>query len=555
MAREANSARKQGAVQYYLPDANLRVLHFCCRMLQTRCGLGRMNIRVADRNLPFLFFLVTLTLLTEVGCGSSSSSSSAEFSASPPVRMLSQPGTVSATAHSLVASYSVSVPQAGQASVEFGTSVAYGRSTQAQTVPAGGGNLTFLVAGMHANTTYHMRVRVDVGGGSLLVDSDQTFTTGALPNATFPTLRVTPSAALPAGNGVELISSFGTTVGGVVLDTDGSVIWYYYDPNQLTGIWPFPIGQLDNGNFLINFSYYIREVDLTGKIVRELTIDQFNATLAAAGYPFQASSFHHDIIRLPNGHWILLANEYEDFQDLPGFPGTTSVLGDDIIDLDPNNQLAWVWRAFDHLDVNRHPYLFPDWTHSNALVYTPDGNFLSSARHQSWVLKIDYANGAGAGDILWRLGPGGDFTLAGGDPTQWFYNQHFPVLLQTQGSQFRLALYDNGDTRPDSSSPDCSIANTDCYSRAVIYNVDESARTAAVLWQYAPGFFSFWGGSIDVLPNGNVEFDSSTVNGGNSRVLQVTQDSTPRIVWQLDSSDAAFYRAYRIPSLYPGVQW
>ncbi len=54
-----------------------------------------------------------------------------------------------------------------------------------------------------------------------------------------------------------------------------------------------------------------------------------------------------------------------------------------------------------------------------------------------------------------------------------------------------------------------------------------------------------------MLSNGDVEFDSSAVNGGNSRVIQVTQDSDPEIVWQLDTSNASFYRAYRIPSLYP----
>ena len=58
-----------------------------------------------------------------------------------------------------------------------------------------------------------------------------------------------------------------------------------------------------------------------------------------------------------------------------------------------------------------------------------------------------------------------------------------------------------------------------------------------------------------MLSNGDVEFDSRAVNGGDSRVIQVTPDSDPEIVWQLDTSNASFYRAYRIPSLYPRVQW
>ncbi len=482
------------------------------------------------------------------GCGSGSPSAANSRESLP------SPGTVTTTQHPLVASYALMVPYAGQATVEFGPDVTYGRSTGAQTVPIGGGTVTFLVAGMRANSTYHMRARVDLADGNTLYDTDHTFTTGELPSASFPTMTVTPAGGLPAGSGVELISSLGTSVGAVAYDTDGSVIWYYYDPTIPANLWPFPVRQLDNGDYLINFLWFVREVDLTGKIVREMSVDQMNSELTAAGYPFQVTSFHHDGLRLDNGHWILLANEYKDFQDLQGYPGTTTVLGDDLIDLDANNQVVWAWRAFDHLDVNRHPFSFPDWTHSNAIVLTPDGNLMLSMRHQSWILKIDYANGSGSGDVLWRLGSEGDFTIAGGDPNQWFYAQHFPLLLQTQGSKFSFAVYDNGDTRPDPNGQQC-VDVGDCYSRAVIYDVDESARTAAVSWQYELGFFSNWGGSVTQFADGGMDIDSSSVDYGMSRVIQISGGSNPQVVWRMDSADAFLYRSVRMPSLYPGVQW
>ena len=144
---------------------------------------------------------------------------------------------------------------------------------------------------------------------------------------------------------------------------------------------------------------------LQGRIVRQVTLAQLNTALSGAGYPLQAANIHHDLLRLDNGHWILLVNEYKDFQDLPGYPGTTSVLGDALVDLDSNNQPVWVWRAFDHLDVNRHPYLFPDWTHSNGLVYEPDGSLLLSMRHQSWVLKLITPTVLAAGMCCGGLGP------------------------------------------------------------------------------------------------------------------------------------------------------
>ena len=123
----------------------------------------------------------------------------------------------------------------------------------------------------------------------------------------------------------------------------------------------------------------------------------------------------------------------KDYTDLPGYPGTTSVIGDALVDIDPNGNVVWGWSAFDYLDVNRHLQGLPDWTHSNAIVYTADGNLLLSMRHQSWILKIDYANGAGSGNLLWKLGEDGDFTILGVIPSQWFYGQHHPLILDASG--------------------------------------------------------------------------------------------------------------------------
>ena len=131
---------------------------------------------------------------------------------------------------------------------------------------------------------------------------------------------------------------------------------------------------------------------------------------------------------------------------MPGYPGVIKVLGDALIDIDLNGNVAWAWSGFDHgLDINRHLQGLPDWTHSNAIVYTADGNLLLSMRHQSWILKIDYENGTGSGDILWRLGEDGDFALAGGDPRDWFYAQHYPNLISTDGSKMILDIWDNGN--------------------------------------------------------------------------------------------------------------
>jgi hypothetical protein len=174
-------------------------------------------------------------------------------------------------------------------------------------------------------------------------------------------------------------------------------------------------------------------------------------------------------------------------------------------------------------------------------------------RHQSWILKIDYENGAGSGNILWRLGEDGDFALAGGDPSDWFYAQHDPNLISTDGSQMMFDIWDNGNLRV---AADGSVCTATCYSRAAVFQVDEDTRTASLLWQDLPGFYSFWGGSIEKLPNGNIEFDmTAPFTKPASQIMEVTRTDNPQTVWQLNLTGENAYRGYRIPSLYPGVSW
>jgi len=67
---------------------------------------------------------------------------------------------------------------------------------------------------------------------------------------------------------------------------------------------------------------------------------------------------------------------------------------------------------------------------------------------------------------------------------------------------------------------------------------------------------------MNQLPNGNVEFDANSPTGPSglitgSIVQEVTQTSTPQVVWQMEVGPTTTnaYRAYRYPSLYNGVTW
>jgi arylsulfate sulfotransferase len=485
---------------------------------------------------------------------------------------------ISPTQNPLVARYSISSGCAGNAMVEFGTDTSYGRSTSSQSIPGGYKRTDILVAGMRASTTYHMRSKVQCFGDTLTSD-DQTFTTGALPSKPFPSLvvsRPNPSLTPTENPGIELVNVF--AIGSNIMqafftDRDANPIWYYDLPQDSA---PYTMKLLPNGHMIFSVTRSVeagtilREVDLAGNTVREMDAGELNTRMQLAGFGFAPTGFHHDLLPLDNGHLIVLVNFGKGFTDLPGYPGTTQVLGDGLVDLDENWNPVWAWSAFDHLDVNRHLNGLPDWTHANAITYSPeDGNLLLSMRHQSWVIKIDYNNGSGTGSVLWKLGYQGDFVLRqGDDPRLWFSYQHFPAIASQSGQQMTLALWDNGNARVmDSSGTLCTngaaIGSPNaCYSRAVIYQIDESTRVASLDWEDLPGNQSIWGGSASQLANGNVEFDMNAPGfppapNVASQVQEVTQTANPQIVWKLDILPIPMYayRAYRVPSLYPGVAW
>jgi arylsulfate sulfotransferase len=413
--------------------------------------------------------------------------------------------------------------------VEFGVDTNYGLTTWSQSAPPGGGPVSIFVAGMRARTVYHMRGIIDSSDGSKLLDADQMFTTGALPNAQQPNVKVAIASGMKPQIGIEMVNllSLNTPVPVFATDISGNLIWSYQFQRSL-GETIQPIKLLANGHLLVVISPgsttpiamppppgtvdSLREIDLAGDTIREITIDDLNKRLASAGFDLTVSVFHHDVLPLANGHWIALTNTVKQFTDLPGL-GTTNVLGDVLVDLDEKLNPVWVWNEFDHLDVNRHPFVFPDWTHTNAVIHSDDGNLIVSIRNQSWLVKVDYENGIGNGNILWHLGNQGDFTLQGGiDPTDWFYLEHGPSFTTSNTfNKFALALFDNGDDRvlpPNTTCQSLQVASCP-YSTVPILDIDETAKTATLAFHYLTPQFSDFGGNAEVLQNGDIEFDET----------------------------------------------
>lgn len=523
-------------------------------------------------------------------------------------------GVVTSTANPQVASYTLNLPDPGSMTVNFGPSTSYGFPTSAQTATTSGA-LPLLVAGMLGNTQYHMQATAvltdTLPGGQTLsatfTDTDHTFTTGK----PFTTSAVTagPLNGATPQPGIELFDTAQPQSQAMAFATDlnGNVIWTYSYAQTGTGgngtpqDFVQPVELLPNGHFLVQISYLssiplhkgqsvqpatldeVREVDLAGTTIRDVKATQVisavtaGTTLSGELSGVTLGSLHHDVLELPNGHMVLLFSGSKTVNVSPAitgaggvsFSGPTTVLGDVLVDLDPSSNPDWVWNSFDHLDVNRVPWpaQFPDWTHSNALLYSSsDANLLLSVRHQNWIIKIDYNNATGSGNVLWRLGEGGDFTLNNGtDPTDWFYAQHGPSFFTTNTTGiFTLGVMDNGDDRQLPGTPigSCVAAGStaptpQCYSTMSVFQVNESSMTATLTEHYqpTPAIYSFFGGNVTELPNGNRHVAFSSPVGG-SQIYELSGPSgSEQVVWKAVTQGTNQYRAERLPSLYPGITW
>jgi arylsulfate sulfotransferase len=500
--------------------------------------------------------------------------------ASVPVYVIPS-GAVTTTSNGQVASYTINAPGGSSVSVNFGTTTSYGLNTWTVPTPADGGPTTVLVAGMLANTLYDIQGVVSLPDGTTFSDANKTFTTTQSVTSGTATFTATTTPGKTPQPGIEIMSALAL---GYAIDLDGNTIWAIPFIGTTTTDDLNPIKPLANGDYinvigalsqdplnppsiLPGTNEVIQEVDLTGTTVRELDIATLQTNLTAAGYDLTLQTLHHDVTINPvTGHWIVLSNVFQTFQSVTGESGPQNVLGDVIIDVDPSNNFAvdWVWNAFDHLDVNRHPFMFPDWTHANAIVYSPsDHQLIVSIRHQNWVVKLDYEDAGGSGNILWHLGYEGDFSLVNGtSPQDWQYAQHGPNLTTPNSSgSFGLAIMDNGDDRVFPANFTCPVALTQnicLYSRAIAYQVDENTLTATLTTNNLSPYYSFFGGDAHVLANGDLEYDfaGANVNGTDEGyIAEYTPGANSQLVFSLLANGQEEYRAFRQGSLYPGVSW
>jgi arylsulfate sulfotransferase len=484
--------------------------------------------------------------------------------------------------------------------------------------------MTFEVAGMYPSTTYNMFAQTETAG-NITNGSTLTYTTGPLPgNMRFPPTKV----IVPPGAGADTSDSMllftASALGGgrnypdVATDLAGNIMWYSNTAHYIRR--PLQNGTLlatQNGrswNAGADKEQLLQQFDLAGHVVREtntgIVQQQLLAMGAADGGPCDAiprppaigagclGSFHHDAIQtLPNGYTAALVDVEMIFP--AGMQGDTSglpvdIIGDMIVVLDSNWQVAWYFDAFEHdagppqLDINRPavkgetciahtpgcppvfllgPGIAPkahDWLHANSIYYWPfdsqtgvTGELIWSSRHQDWIMKVDYRDGAGGGNILWRMGQDGDFSFNNltNDPWPWFSHQH-EAGIEDNGAGV-LTLFDNGNTRvaPPPLGLGKNCKPVDCDSRGMALAFDEAAMQVTPVISQDLGTFAIAMGSAQLLSNGDyfflppiVAISAHDLVSFSIQILPAAGLTTGTQVFKLEGPEA--YRAWQIPDLY-----
>ena len=202
---------------------------------------------------------------------------------------------------------------------------------------------------------------------------------------------------------------------------------------------------------------------------------------------------YHDIQLLANGGYLLQAYDSISVnmsEIISGGNTNAMVILLIIQEFDSDKNLIFEWNAWEHLNIADYENLDLTnnrivWMHGNSIHIDLDSNILVSNRRSSEVIKIDRNNG----DVIWYFGgPNNEFSITN-DPYNGFSRQHDVRRIENGN----ILLFDNGN---DHDPP---------ISRAVEYEIDESEKTADLVWDFShpEGYVGLAMGSVQRLPNNN----------------------------------------------------
>jgi hypothetical protein len=427
--------------------------------------------------------------------------------------------------------------QAASSVVQFGTSTYQWEISDTSLVT----NHRVLVIGMHAAQAY--KIRAVSSNDQSSASAEGTFTTGALP-ATIPVAKVTVNDTTKTQPGWTLMNiqkGDGTSTAksqypaqAVMYDADGQPVWYYIDGTSVDRGGAVSVDLTDAGVLIgpvldANAANKEppREVDFSGKTLWEC------ATPTCGG----TGTLTHHAAKLPNGNYVI----QRDVSDAAGTAPTFE-------ELTPDNKLVWSldYRKF----VTQPSGTSGDWCHGNSITVNIDKDEVYANCRFMGLIKTTYKNPT----LKWHLPASfngkGVNSMKFSPSTSQYSDTHDPEI-HDDGT---ILFFDNGGY----SGVVGEEGNPHGYhSRAVEYKIDESTKTATLVWEF-PGTFSvdawyknnwylpFWG-DADRLANGNV-LVTAGVRGATaeSRIFEVTK-TDGKVVWEFRLPvDFGVYRSERI---------
>lgn len=375
-----------------------------------------------------------------------------------------------------------------------------------------------LVIGLHPDARHELSVRAAADGES--VTATRTVSTAPLPDDV-PPVHLKRCDRSRVADGYRLLSlvRWERTDGrthrpdrdwgmALALDARGRVVWYYRADHPIWGATPTPRGTL-----VYNAAPdAVVEIDLAGDVLGVWRADR------ELGRRLEEGSFgvHHGVCALESGRFLALSTEKRRVGGCGDPGGGEEVVGDVVLEFDRDGDVVDSWSMFEVLEPHRtrrregadagywdreYGERVCDWTHGNAVVPgETSGTLMASLRHQDWIVKWDRRTG----ELIWRLGPEGDFEFPPGTEGEWFFHQHSP----TWTDENHLLVYDNGNNRPQFGE------QTVPTTRIAEYRIDASTLdrasgnkgTVREVWSlaYRRAFYAPYVGDIAVLPNDNV---------------------------------------------------
>lgn len=304
----------------------------------------------------------------------------------------------------------------------------------------------------------------------------------------------------------------------------GEVVWYNWHSTEpgAGDIGNCKMWSVTDDNEELNLECHeIFRRNLRGEILNHVDLN---------GTDHDSLYFHHDVIINEAGNYVTIAAGNVTY---PSADSTITVIEEGLMEVTPDGDVVWQWRAFDHYDitdaVHSNGFFTPllgadaiNWFHVNAVMQDVDGHYIISSKERHQLIKINSDNG----DVLWEFGgEDSDFPFQNNDP---FGDQH--DIKRTDWGTY--ILFDN--TGQDSLSRIQELT-LDFYDEPV----------SVTVWDYTfpQEHFSSILGSADRLPGGN----RYGVCGNKGAVYEVNMIGD--VQWHLRQSRWS-YRTYFIDEIF-----